>query len=268
MARAQWGQPRQPVTGRGWGRGQEAQRMPMHQQASARAEPTKTPAKVLGPPKAWAKRKNSELLEETVLNHGLNYLGSDGRQGVARSKNLEQFRSFFGIGPKAVAAIWNCLASEPSTPQLDLRYLLATLNWLKTYSTEIVLSGWWRLHKETVSKQCWFYVELLHGLKDRRSAGENWKTIQSSSSLLTVRIVRPLKQERFRPPRFLLTQNTWTSLPLRARHSHFWESACMDCWTFSRFCPWHNYVLQWGWSRKLFEGTNSGGKVHDCRYWI
>eukprot|EP00804_Cyclotella_cryptica_P011753 CCRYP_011346-RA/>CCRYP_011346-RA protein AED:0.37 eAED:0.26 QI:0/0/0/0.75/0/0/4/0/182 len=55
--------------------------------------------------------------------------------------NLERFRS--RIGPKAVAAVCSDLIAKYPTQKLSLKYIFLTLNWLKLYVSENVLSGWW-----------------------------------------------------------------------------------------------------------------------------
>jgi hypothetical protein len=78
--------------------------------------------------------------EENILSYGLMFAGfNELRQNsVKNDKNIERFRCFYGVGHKAVAALLKDLPDK----DFQLRNLFLALNFMKTYNTERVLSGW------------------------------------------------------------------------------------------------------------------------------
>jgi hypothetical protein len=58
---------------------------------------------------------------------------------VKKDKNIERFRCCYGVGHKAVAALIKDLPDK----DFQLKNFFLALNFLKTYNTETVLSGWW-----------------------------------------------------------------------------------------------------------------------------
>jgi hypothetical protein len=118
------------------------------------------------------------LSADDVLEHGLQYVGFDkGRQSnVAKKKNKERFRASFGIGNEAVAALLKDIqtSKRARVENVDLKYFFLALNFLKTYSTELVLSGWWDLHEDTVHKWSWYYIQKFQQLKEEKVGSFRW----------------------------------------------------------------------------------------------
>lgn len=84
------------------------------------------------------------------------------RQDVRLALNLQRFRAFFGVGPKALAALFNDLIDRNETD------FLITMNWLKLYDTEHVLSGRWGLHEETIRQTVKKYVAKMAALQQSK----------------------------------------------------------------------------------------------------
>lgn len=103
---------------------------------------------------------NSDYIQE----FGLNCVGFEGRQNVSDKTNLVRFRGFYGIGPAAVAALYKALQKKDGVPP-NLRHFLMTLYWLKSYDTVLILSGWWRLHPETIMTYTWRILRSIQSLK-------------------------------------------------------------------------------------------------------
>jgi hypothetical protein len=109
---------------------------------------------------------------ERTLCEGLKYVGFDeGRQSnVKHEKNVERFRAFYGVGHRAVTSLLMDLqtSSRPSAQvhDVDLKHFFLALYFLKTYDTELVLSGWWGLHEITIRKWTWFYATKIQALKE------------------------------------------------------------------------------------------------------
>lgn len=119
--------------------------------------------------------------KEFILKFGLDCVGFKGRQKNATHDRL-RFRAFFGIGPAAVAALYAKIA-ESDNCRPELRYLLLTLYWLKSYDTLIIMSGWWQLHPDTITKWTWKFVSLIQKLKPEKV---KWEFEQDTIFLISV----------------------------------------------------------------------------------
>ena len=109
---------------------------------------------------------SQNVSEDDVLFYGLLYVGFDElrQKKVKPDKNVERFRCFYGVGHKAVAAL---IKDLPST-DFDLRKLLLVLNYLKTYNTGTVMSGWWGVNEDTVRRQVKDYLKKIQELKKKK----------------------------------------------------------------------------------------------------
>jgi hypothetical protein len=105
------------------------------------------------------------------LEKGLEFVGFNrSRQKKVMAKtNAERFRACFGVGHKSIAALLKDLQTtniaEARVDEPDLEHLFLALNYLKTYNTETVLSGWWDFHEDTIRRWTWFYLEKIQALK-------------------------------------------------------------------------------------------------------
>lgn len=133
------------------------------------------------PPQAPALIRYSAL---EVLRQGLDHVGFEGRQNVRESSNIERFRAFYGIGPAAVAELIRALQQtqidEAKCEFPNLKDLFMTLYWLKSYDTEIILSGWWKRCDDTVRKWKWFYGKKIAALKDKKAS---WNCVEHVHSI-------------------------------------------------------------------------------------
>jgi hypothetical protein len=101
---------------------------------------------------------------ESIRYLGLSLVGFDrDRQRVGDNWNTRRFRAFYGIGEQALACLYNTLV-----PKVDLEKLLMTVNWLKLYDTEHVLSARWGLHENTLRPILKNYSESIQELKERK----------------------------------------------------------------------------------------------------
>jgi hypothetical protein len=110
----------------------------------------------------------SHLLDEQeVLSLGLDLVGFPAfRQRVDHDLKIRRFRAFFGIGPKAMKALFDDLYNI--LPEIDSTTFFLTINWLKLYDTEHVLSGRWGLNEETIRLRIREYVGKIQQLKDMK----------------------------------------------------------------------------------------------------
>jgi len=108
------------------------------------------------------------FFEDEVLRYGLEFVGFDKsrRKKVAEEKNIERFRSFFGVGHKAVTALIEDFPNKDKV--FNLQHLFLALNVAKTYDTHVVLSGWWKLSETTIDTWLWYYLKKFKSSRKRR----------------------------------------------------------------------------------------------------
>jgi hypothetical protein len=106
------------------------------------------------------------ISEDKVLSYGLIYANFDElrQKSVDKTENIRRFRCFYGVEHKAVAALIKDLPDK----DFQLKNLFLALNYLKTYNTETVLSGWWGMSEETVRKWTKHYQQEIQKLKEKK----------------------------------------------------------------------------------------------------
>ena len=112
--------------------------------------------------------QTNQDFEETVLAYVIERAGfPQSERQPNRSKQVERFVAFFGVSHRTCAAIFMAMqaARVEGDEILSLINLLITLVWLKTYVTELVLAGMFKLNENTVRKWTWKYTALLTSLK-------------------------------------------------------------------------------------------------------
>ena len=134
---------------------------------------------------------STDISEVDILFYGLLYVGYDKlRQlDVDHDVNITRFRCFYGVGHLAVAAVIRDLNDS----DLDLKNFLLALNYLKTYNTETVLSGWWGLNEDTVRKWAKHYQKEIQKLKKKKVSSMilfNLSHIFYSIILLTLNLLQ------------------------------------------------------------------------------
>lgn len=101
---------------------------------------------------------------QDIFKLGLSLVGfPDFRQRVSDDVNDRRFRAFFGIGPIAIAALFKDVSSI--SPSIDLAKLLMTINWLKLYDTEPVMSGRWGMSEQSIRNIVKQYTGRVQELK-------------------------------------------------------------------------------------------------------
>jgi hypothetical protein len=106
-------------------------------------------------------RNGTILCADDMMKTGLDLVGFKGRQQVSSAQNTLRFRAFFGVGHVAVYELYKDL----SLKQGDVKFFFLTLYWLKSYDTELILSGWWDLHTETIRVATWNMCKKIQELK-------------------------------------------------------------------------------------------------------
>jgi len=115
------------------------------------------------------------LSQPDMLKVGLHYGGFD--EHWQSRHNIEgrkaNFRSLYGSQPECVSQIWLALQSTTvPAARIDAKTcpseLLMALYMLKTYATENVMSGVFKLSNKTVRKVAWAMVAKLQALKSEK----------------------------------------------------------------------------------------------------
>jgi hypothetical protein len=112
-----------------------------------------------------------EASEQQFLNIRLKTIGFPAwrTEKTNEEKNLERFRSAFGVSPKACAAVFRDLQlfdiGNAKVDKPAVHKMLMALYWLKTYQTETVISGLFHNSEETVRKWNWAYCKAFQALK-------------------------------------------------------------------------------------------------------
>lgn len=104
------------------------------------------------------------LNEEAVLSLGLSLVGFPDFRQRSEVVNVRRFRAFYGVSPKALAALYADLYNI--MPKMDTTKFFMTINWLKLYDSEHVLSGRWMLNEDTLRLQIREYVANIQQLKE------------------------------------------------------------------------------------------------------
>jgi hypothetical protein len=107
---------------------------------------------------------------DDMLAIGLNCIGF-GPERSARhnpTTRLNHYESAFGIDPFTSSVVFYELqvrdigAKRVSKPKVT--YFLLALHWLKRYPVELISSGIFGYHEDTVRKYVWIYCEAIQAL--------------------------------------------------------------------------------------------------------
>ncbi|KAL3936902.1 MAG: hypothetical protein SGARI_002359 [Bacillariaceae sp.] len=107
---------------------------------------------------------------DQVLTKGLILCGFECARHGAPNTKLRRFRAHFGVGPDAVAAIYNDLIPVG----VHINDLLMGLNFLKGYDTEHVLSGRWKMDEKKLREKNRATVKAIQALKEKKVVWGEW----------------------------------------------------------------------------------------------
>jgi hypothetical protein len=120
-----------------------------------------------------------EINANSILTLGLKWAGFDRK--VREKEELRRFRSFYGIGPLAIEKMLHDMQTVndqetgiPICKKPNILYHLMALNWLKTYDTETILAGRWKLDEDTARKWVWYYIKKIYALKGFKIVWGKW----------------------------------------------------------------------------------------------
>lgn len=101
-----------------------------------------------------------------ALADGLSYVGFDySRQKCREALLVRRFRAHYGVGPKAIAAVFSDLKRYQPEKSHDLRCLFMAASWLKLYDTEEIMAGRWQFGEEYCRNTVREYVSRIQQLK-------------------------------------------------------------------------------------------------------
>lgn len=113
--------------------------------------------------------QNAAMTEKKMLSYGLSLVGfPTERQRCRESLSVARFRSFFGIGPKALSALFNDLIQLKKLEKNDINSFLMTMNWLKCYDVEHNLAGRWGLGEEYIRNKVKEISKFIQQLKETK----------------------------------------------------------------------------------------------------
>jgi hypothetical protein len=120
------------------------------------------------------------ITPEEWLVLGLQTVGFDPiRQNGRHETNIERYVSHFGASPQSHSAIFSDLqttqnkAAQITKPSV-LPFLMA-MYWLKTYQSESVMAGTFKVDEKTVRTYVWKYVLAIQALKEQK-VNAKWKS--------------------------------------------------------------------------------------------
>jgi hypothetical protein len=108
---------------------------------------------------------------DRILKLGLKLVGFDKDRQGSESINLRRFRAFFGIGPRAVASLYNDIKHQ----RIQANRLLMALNFLKLYDSEHVLAGRWQINEKTLREINRDTVKAIQGQKNKKVVWGDWE---------------------------------------------------------------------------------------------
>ena len=104
----------------------------------------------------------------SILRFGLELVGFELKRQlrVRRSLNNDRFKSFYGVEPPTVRALYEDLCKLNSST--TLRDLFMTMNWFKGYDTEHVLAGRWGKCEDHIRGKVKEYGRMIQSLKSKK----------------------------------------------------------------------------------------------------
>ena len=105
---------------------------------------------------------------DSLMLYSLPVFGFDFKRQAARPReeNVFRFKEHFGPKPETIACVLNALKNE-YPDEFKVKDALMSLNWLKCYCTERVVSGPWRVGcLASLRDTCKKYTEMISSLRE------------------------------------------------------------------------------------------------------
>lgn len=108
------------------------------------------------------------LTDVDILYVGLKYAGFDPskRQKGNLGRNIERFKSFYGVPPTTVKPFFTDLKQD--NPNIIFKDCFMTMNWLYSYDTYSVLAGRWGYCEEYIGPKVVDYGKKMAKLKEKK----------------------------------------------------------------------------------------------------
>jgi hypothetical protein len=94
------------------------------------------------------------------------------RQNRLHDTNMERFLAHFGASPESLCAIFLDLqtthieAARIAKP--SIAHFLMAMHWLKTYPSDAVIAGTFKVDEKTARTQVWKYILAIQALKEQK----------------------------------------------------------------------------------------------------
>ena len=97
----------------------------------------------------------------SLLFCGLGLVGFDRQrqENVKLARNVKRFVAFYGVPPTSLAPFFNEIKNK--YPDIIMKDLLMTVNWLKAYDTHEVLAGRWGYSEEYIAPRVKGYARKI-----------------------------------------------------------------------------------------------------------
>jgi len=119
------------------------------------------------------------LTEKEMLLEGLKiwHWTEDELKKGSRKLNNQRFRTEYGADPHVIAQIWedlqttNIVDAKLPPNRRNLSHFFMALHFLKRYPTQYQLGNRFKVSRDTIHNHCFYYVQLIRGLKKKKLAG-------------------------------------------------------------------------------------------------
>ena len=104
-----------------------------------------------------------------VFYIGMVSVGFSPNQANMNKTNMARFMAHFGVHPETIVDLIQTLETTniqaAKIPKFNVKYLLMTLNWIKSYDTYFTLASHWQMTEKTIGKWVNTYIKAIQALK-------------------------------------------------------------------------------------------------------
>lgn len=104
--------------------------------------------------------------EDDMLQLGLEFAGFSNK--ACRDTTIKNFRGCYGIDPCTSSKVFHDIQSPHINAKITAPnplYFFMTLYWISGYATVTRLCGLFNVHRETLNKYVWKYLQSIQSLK-------------------------------------------------------------------------------------------------------
>jgi hypothetical protein len=117
-----------------------------------------------------------EMNVDEICRFGLKAAGFATTIKLSETTNTQRFKRTYGVLADSVQLIISNiqnreLAGAFVIPKPNILHLLMTLRWMKTYGTEVEISGIFKCDEKSFRGRIWMYVNAIQALKKSKVRG-------------------------------------------------------------------------------------------------